>query len=203
MHIENLLFILLIAIAVLFRLLASKIGEANKGQQDPDRRSTTSPSTPEPIEHAPVESDEERIRRFLEALGQPTMSRPPPPVVPRTDIPPRPLAPVQPPPGPFPMPRGRLTSKERRKRHAIPHETPVVTPRVIEVQEQQVQTEPRRDIKLPADATPADSKMRTAYTGADIAGFLRSSTGQRNAIILREIFGPPRSLQPLDLVGSA
>jgi hypothetical protein len=110
---------------------------------------------------------------------------------------------VQPPPGPFPMPRGRLTSKERRKRHAIPHETPVVTPRVIEVQEQQVQTEPRRDIKLPADATPADSKMRTAYTGADIAGFLRSSTGQRNAIILREIFGPPRSLQPLDLVGSA
>jgi hypothetical protein len=203
MHIENLLFILLIAIAVLFRLLASKIGEANKGQQDPDRRSTTSPSTPEPIEHAPVESDEERIRRFLEALGQPTRSRPPPPVVPRTDIPPRPLAPVQPPPGPFPMPRGRLTSKERRKRHAIPHETPVVTPRVIEVQEQQVQTEPRRDIKLPADATPADSKMRTAYTGADIAGFLRSSTGQRNAIILREIFGPPRSLQPLDLVGSA
>jgi len=205
MHIENLLFILLIAVAALFKLLASKAGEAKKRQEDLDRRSATSPSAAEPIERAPVESDEERIRRFLEALGQPTGSKPPPPVVPRTDIPPRPLAPVQPPPGPFSMPRGRLTSKERRKRHVIPHETPVVTPPVIEVQEQQVQIEPRSDTKLPegADVTPADSKIKTAYTAADIAGFLRSSTGQRNAIILREIFGPPRSLQPLDLVGSA
>jgi len=103
------------------------------------------------------------------------------------------------------MPRGRLTSKERRKRHVISHETPVVTPRVIEVQGREVQIEPRSDIKLPeeADATPVDSKMKAAYTSADIAAFLRSSTGQRNAIILREIFGPPRSLQPLDLVGSA
>jgi hypothetical protein len=103
------------------------------------------------------------------------------------------------------MPRGRLTSKERRKRHAIPPETPVVAPRVIEVQEQRVQIEPRSDIKLPegADATAADSKMKTGYAGADIAKLLRSSTGQRNAIILREVFGPPRSLQPLDLVGSA
>src|SRR4030095_16053687 len=205
MHIENLLFILLIAVAALFKLLASKAGEAKKRQEDLDRRSATSPSNPEAIEHAPVESDEERIRRFLEALGQPTGSRPPPPVVPRTDIPPRPLAPVQPPPGPFPIPRGRLTSKERRKRHAVPHETPVVTPAVIEVQKQQVQIEPRSDTKLPEEAvaTPADSKMKAVYTGAEIAGFLRSSTGLRNAIILREIFGPPRSLQPLDLVGSA
>jgi hypothetical protein len=205
MHIENLLFILLIATAVLFRLLASKVGEAKKRQQDSDRRSTTRPQPMEPIKRAPVESDAERIRRFLEALGQPTGSRPPPPVMSRTDIPPRPLAPVQPPPGPFPMPRGRLTSKERRKRHVIPHETPVVTPRVIEVQEQQVQIEPRSDTKSPeqADATPADSKIKTAYTATGIAGFLRSSTGQRNAIILREIFGPPRSLQPFDLVGRA
>jgi hypothetical protein len=31
---------------------------------------------------------------------------------------------------------------------------------------------------------------------------LRSTSGLRDAIILREIFGPPRSMQPLDLVGS-
>jgi hypothetical protein len=205
MQIENLLFILLIAIAVLFRLLASKMGEANKREQDPDLRSTTSPSAPEPIEHAPVESDAERIRRFLEALGQPTSSPPPPPVVPRTDIPPRRLAPVQPPPGPFPMPRGRLTSKERRKRHLIPHETPVVTPPVIKVQEQQVQIEPRSDTTLPegADATPADSKMKAARTGTDIATLLRSPAGQRNAIILREIFGPPRGLRRLEEISDS
>jgi hypothetical protein len=202
MHIENLLFILLIAIAVLFRLLASKAGQAKKSSQDPDQRSMT---RTRPVGRAPVESDEERIRRFLEALGQPTTSKPPPPVAPRTEIPPRPLAPVQPPPGPFPMPRRRLTSEERRQRDVIPPEIPVASPRVVEVQEQQAQTEPRTDIKSPEQnlATPADSKMKVAYTGADIAGFLRSSTGQRNAIILREIFGPPRSLQPFDLVGSA
>jgi len=205
MQIENLLFILLIAMAVLFRLLASKMGEAKKGQQNPDRSSTTSPSSAEPIEHAPIESDEERIRKFLEALGQPTGSRPPPPVVPRTSIPPRPLAPVQPPPGPFPMPRRRFTSKEPRKTQVMRHETPVVAPRVVKVQEQQVQIEPRSDTKSPeeADATPVDSKTKAAYTSADIAKFLGSSTGQRNAIILREIFGPPRSLQPFDLVRSA
>jgi hypothetical protein len=204
MNIENLLFILLIAMALLFKLLASKVGEAKKREQDPDRASTTSPSA-EPIERAPVESDAERIRRFLEALGQPTGSRPPPPVVSRTDIPPRPLAPVQPPPGPFPMPRGRFASKERPKRRVILYETPVVPPPVIELQEQPVQIEPRSDIKLPeeTDATPAHSKMKAAYASADIAKFLRSSTGQRNAIILREIFGPPRSLQPLDRTGSA
>jgi hypothetical protein len=219
MHIENLLFILLIASAVLFRLLASKVGEANKRQQGPDRRSAASPSADEPIERAPVESDEERIRRFLEALGQPTGSRPPPPVVPRTDIPPRPLAPVKPPTAHVLTP-WKLTRGERRKRHVILQESPsfgreggaekVAAPPItvasgFEVHERPLPVEQPPIIKMPAeaDATPADSKIKIGYTAADIAGFLRSSAGQRNAIILREIFGPPRSLQPLDLVGSA
>jgi hypothetical protein len=218
MSIENLLFILLIAMAVLFRLLASKVGEAKKREQDPDRTSTKSPSAAEPIERAPVESDEERIRRFLEALGQPTGSRPPPPVVPRTDIPPRPLAPVKPPTAHVLAP-WKLTREERRKRHVILQSPPlrseggaekVAAPPItvapgFEVHEGPLPVEQPPIIKVPegADATPADSKIKTAYTAADIAGFLRSSTGQRNAIILREIFGPPRSLQPLDLVGSA
>jgi hypothetical protein len=205
MHLDSLLFILLIAMAALFRLLASKAGESKKGAQKTNQRSTVTPQMSEPTRRAPSETDAERIRRFLEALGQPATSTPPPPVVSRTNIPPRPLAPVQPPPGPFSMPRGRLTSEERRKRHVILHETPVVAPRVVEVREQDVQIESRGDIKSPEEAyaTPADSKIKDARAGADIAKFLRSSTGQRNAIILREIFGPPRSLQPLDLVGSA
>ena len=205
MHLDSLLFILLIAMAALFRLLASKAGESKKGAQKTNQRSTVTPQMSEPTRRAPRETDAERIRRFLEALGQPAASTPLPPVVSRTNIPPRPLAPVQPPPGPFSMPRGRLTSEERRKRPVILHETPVVAPRVVEVREQEVQIESRGDIKSPEEAyaTPADSRMKDARAGADIAKLLRSSTGQRNAIILREIFGPPRSLQPLDLVGSA
>src|SRR5713226_7274622 len=107
MHLNNLLFILLIAIAALFRLLASKAGDAKKRSQKPDQRSTATPQPDQPVRRAPVESDEERIRKFLDALGQPPTSRPPSPVVPRTDIPPRPLAPVRPPP--IPTPRTILT----------------------------------------------------------------------------------------------
>src|SRR5947208_16143802 len=120
MHLDNLLFILLIAMAVLFRLLASKAGETKKKLQNPDQRSTTSPQLGESPRRARVESDEERIRKFLEALGQPAASRPPPPVVPRTDIPPRPLAPVQP-----PLPQAwKIIREGRRKPDVIRGEIP-------------------------------------------------------------------------------
>jgi hypothetical protein len=205
MHLDNLLFILLIAMAALFRLLASKAGESKKGAQKTDQRTTVTPQVSEPIRRAPTETDAERIRRFLEALGQPATSTPPPPIVPRTNIPPQPLAPIQPPPGPFSMPRGRFTSEERRKRRVILHETSLVTSPVFEVQERQVQIEPPSDINSPAKTAAGDSRQKTgiAATGTDIAALLQSSAGVRNAIILREIFGAPRSLQSFDLVGSA
>ena len=65
--------------------------------------------------------------------------------------------------------------------------------------------------KLPASVKPsaetnstaADSKTKLARAGIDAATFLRSPAELRNAIVLREIFGPPRSLQPFDLIGSA
>src|ERR671924_128218 len=94
-HFENLIFLLLIAVAFLFQLLARAASKTNTDDTEPT--SKPAPRTLKPIPRAPAESDEERIRKFLEALGQPTASTPPPPVVPRTDIPPRPLAPVQPP----------------------------------------------------------------------------------------------------------
>src|SRR5438094_1113080 len=120
MHFENLLFILLIAMAALLRLLATKAGEAKKRPQKSDQGSRTTPQVSKPIRRAPVESDEERIRRFLEALGQPTGSRLPPPVVPRTDIPPRPLAPVRPPIAQV----WKQIRDERRKRDVIRRESP-------------------------------------------------------------------------------
>src|SRR6266480_3867918 len=95
MHLDNLIFILLIAMAALLRLLASKAGSPKKSE--PPERSTSPSPTSQPVARPLPETDEERIRRFLEALGQPTSSKPPIPVLPRTDIEPRPLAPVQPP----------------------------------------------------------------------------------------------------------
>jgi hypothetical protein len=198
MHLDNLLFILLIVMAGLFRLLASKAGQTKKKLQNPDQRSTTSPQLGESPRPARVESDEARIRKFLEALGQPATSRPPPPVAPRTNIPPRPLAPVQP---PHPIARNILT--ERRRQVVEPTKSP--EPLAFGLHETPPLPKLPASIKPPVEtyATAADSKTNLARTGIDIATFLRSPAGLRNAIVLREIFGPPRSLQPFDLIGSA
>src|ERR1041385_3787925 len=77
MHLDNLIFILLIAMAALFRVLMSK---ARGSSRKPPPRSTSLPRTIQPSSSS--ESDQERIRRFLEALGQPTSSTPPAPIAP-------------------------------------------------------------------------------------------------------------------------
>src|SRR6266700_4930328 len=92
---DNFLFLLLVVVAVLFQFLAKIAGKKSKDQTK--RTSTPIPRTPTSPQRAPTESGEDRIRKLLEALGQPPTSRPPPPVVLRTDISPRPLAPVKPP----------------------------------------------------------------------------------------------------------
>src|SRR3977135_3633123 len=118
LHLDNILFLLFVAVAILFQLLtraATKSGRRPGGDQ---KRRSPSPTSPRR-----EETEEDRIRKFLEALGQPTTSKPPPPVAPRTDIPPRPVAPVQPPPAmrPFARPR-RVTVPKMITR--IPVEVP-------------------------------------------------------------------------------
>jgi len=204
-HLDSLLFLLLIAVAVLFQFLAKTAGKTGKDQTK--RTSTPVPRTPTPMRRAPTESDEDRIRKLLEALGQPPTSRPPPPVVPRTDIPPRPVAPVQPPISPF----SQLRRERSRKREIIPREILVprpvggaekMLPRAFEVQERSFPIAPRPVFKAPAETdaavTPTTAKVEVRRT--DIATLLASTSGLRNAIILREILGPPRGLRTLDLL---
>src|SRR5947208_15735122 len=93
----------------------------SKDEEKP--KSIPLPKARKPIPRAPVESDQERIRKFLEALGQPPASRPPPPVVARTDIPPRRLAPVQPPIAPL----WERTRQEQRNRRVILRESPLLS----------------------------------------------------------------------------
>ena len=199
MHFENLLFILLIAMAALLRLLATKAGEAKKRQKT-EGESTITPKIGEPIKRVRVESDQERIRKFLEALGQPTTAKPPPPIVPRTGIPPRPMAPVQPPP----IPTARNVLTRRKKQMVEPTKFLAAAP-TFEHHETLPAPELPASIKSPVEpyAIETESKAKVGRIGIDVARLLRSPTGLRDAIVLREIFGPPRSLQPLDLVVSA
>jgi hypothetical protein len=206
-HLENLLFLLLVALAALFQLLAKTAGKTGRGQTKPT--SAPIPRTPPQIPRAPTESDEEKIRKLLEALGQPPTSKPPPPVVPRIDILPRPLAPVQPPISP-------LSQLRRvRKREVIPKEIPlpqtvsgaeeIVPPKItgapaFEVHEGPFPIASPPVIKAPAGAHAATTRTiaKTEEPRADIATLLASTSGLRDAMILREILGPPRGLQPPD-----
>ena len=204
-HLDSLLFLLLVVVAVLFQFLAKTAGKTGKDQTK--RTSTATPRTPTPMRRAPTESDEDRIRKLLEALGQPPTSRPPPSVVPRTDIPPRPLAPVQPPISPF----SQLRREKSRKREITPKEIPPprpvrgaekMVPPGFEVQERSFPIAPPLIFKAPAETdagvTPTIAKAEERRT--DITTFLASTSRLRDAIILREILGPPRGLRMFDLL---
>ena len=207
---DNLLFLLLIAAAALFQLLSKAVRKAGKSDSN-ETSSSPRPQTPRPTQRAPRQSDADRIRKFLEALGQPPSSTPPPPVAPRTDIPPRRLAPVQPPPV---MPRAwRLPREQREKPEITQKESPspeqpsrvekIVVPPVtaaaapaFEVHE--IQQEPI--VKTPVEAYAAATRaiVNRPHLNTDIASLLASKSGLREAILLREILGPPRGLQALD-----
>ena len=198
---DNLLFLLLVAVAVLFQFLAKIAAKTSKDQTK--RTPTPTPTTTTPMRRAPTDSDEDRIRKLLEALGQPPTSRPPPPVAPRTDIPPRPVAPVQPPISPL----SQVRREKSRKREIIAKEIPPpptvrekMVPPAFEVQEGQLPGAPSPIFKAPAGVTPTIAKAEGPR--ADVATLLASTSGLRGAIILREILGPPRGLRTLEFIGT-
>ena len=208
---DNLLFFLLIAVEALFQLLSKAVNKARKSDSN-ETSSSPGPQTPRPIQRAPRESDVDRIRKFLEALGQPPSSIPPSPVLPRTDIPPRRLAPVQPPPvipGVRRLPRERAekpdvsqTESNRIEQPGRLQEiAPVPVAATFEVHEA-LPVEPQQpsNIKTPveSDATASQVLAKRAGSKKNIATLLGSKSSLREAILIREILGPPRGLQALD-----
>ena len=199
-HLDNWLLILLIAVAMLFRWLASVASKASRKSDEPDEGPTSTPPTASP--DRTVGSDEERIRKFLEALGQPAGSQAPPPVAHRPTY----QKPVMlPHVGPFGSPLPPLTTRPPdlpkettpsepvaqplRRRKTI---TPKVSEETFEVHEVAVSPAPAAAMKSLAKAKTAVAPSETNF-----ATLLRSPSGLRNAVILREVFGPPRSLQSL------
>jgi len=211
---DNLLFLLLIAGAALFLLLSKAISNAGKSDSN-EPSSSPNPQTPRPIQRAPRESDADRIRKFLEALGQPPSSTPPSPVVPRTDIPPRRLAPVQPPPvipGAWRLPRERAEKPDvsqgesaplgqpGRLQPIAPPSVPPPTAPAFEVHKAlPVELEQSPIIKTPLESDAAASQViARAGSNRNIATLLASKSSLREAILIREILGPPRGLEALD-----
>ena len=198
-HFDNLLVPLFFGIAVLFQLLSAAAAKKRKERDNQTPRSTSPSQTPRPDEN---EDDTERIRKFLEALGQPTSSRPPPPVESRPTY-----------QKPIVVPR---KEPEPIRRRSVMSPLPPLTTRPpdlpVETRPPVIPTRETPTFEVQAGPPPLESLTEVeAKTGAvtqvtakphDLATMLRSTSGLRDAIILREIFGPPRSMQPLDLVGS-
>jgi hypothetical protein len=220
MHIDqNIIFIIIAAIIGISRLV-SRISEESKKQaqrrRQPPQPPHPQPEMPQPIQRTRPKTDEERVREFLEALGQPAAAAPPPKIQPRTQIPPRPLAPVQPPASmrPFGKPEFR-TWREEAKKIVVLHQPPkiappqikrVVVPSVVPAEA----NEPGTWIAQDQAQTDAATKMAIARTddqpsvraSADTIWkrTLRSPDTVRTAIVLREIFGPPRGVQSSSFV---
>jgi len=195
-HFDNLFFVLLIAIAGLLRWLSQR---ADASKEDLPRPGETE----QPTRPAETQTEEERIRRFLEALGQPTSAAPPRRVIPRVaekkpavffpKTPPlkSPLPPLMTTPPPLPSATARAAEPQQSAR---PKRTPAKPQAAI--------FEVRDAYALAADSLATESSGTSAARD-DLLRKLFSQQGLRDAVILREIFGPPRGLQSHDPIGAA
>ena len=212
---QNIIFIIIAAIVGISRLIARIVEESKKQQQKrrPPTAGRLRPEYTQTVQRTAPKTDEERVREFLEALGQAPGTAPPPKVQPRTQVPPRPLAPVQPPPSmrPFAQPEFR-TWKEQVKEIVVqqPAKPPPSTikrvivpsapaPLPVEANEPgawMAQEEaPTASLTKTVAAMPSDQPVRRTTVETLLKQNLRSPGSLRTAIILREIFGPPRGLQ--------
>jgi hypothetical protein len=182
-------WIILIALAIGFlRWLFSQKGQAGKNIPPP-------PKTPtQPVPRAETQSEEERVRRFLEALGQPAGSAPPRKVTSTREIQPRifpPLPPLTSVPPPLPAEMKPATKPPPLPRRVEPRKfsPDMASDLSFEIRGSGGAVEPA-SVSRRADISP------TGPSG--LLGRLATRQALRDAIVLREIFGPPRSLQPRD-----
>jgi len=216
-HMDPLVFLFLLGLTGLFRLLSSKSHKSNQTEEPPATREVR----PELPRREQPDDDEERIRRFLEALGQPPSAQPPPPVRPRPSatfpepqreerartVRPRrnllsPLPPLTTTPPPLPqrvqLPR-QITQPPYREKTFVPPSP--LTP-AFEVHKGE--GAPRVDKPIPVRTLGDAYAVATAPTPATtkpsrLVIELRTPVALQKAILLREILGPPRALQPLEL----
>src|SRR5205085_7700097 len=136
----------------------------------------------------------ERIRRFLEALGQPRGAQPPPRVVRRSTVP-RTVAHV-PPPLRSPLPPLKTVPPPLPSAVEPPPTPEQPAPQFFKPAKT---GESRFEIRPPGETDDLPRRSGRITQPDTFAGRLKTAQSLRDAIVLREIFGPPRSLQPADL----
>src|SRR5437016_11714498 len=77
LYLDNLLFLLFVAIAIFFQILTRAATKSRKRPGDTTRRSPSPSQMSRPITSESEDTDADRIRKFIEALGQPTTKKTP------------------------------------------------------------------------------------------------------------------------------
>jgi hypothetical protein len=189
--------------------------QAAESRKNEEAAKRIDPQVPKaPLERAPAQTEEERIRRFMEALGVPTTSPAPPKVERRQVVPKRPREPKPKilPVDPFPRPRfgpsaPPIVITPQPVIASAPSPTPSPPPLPVVLlappqTEQQSAQYDVYDIKVPteegASATPTLVRQKVVVVEQTWAARLATAEGLRSAIIMREIFGPPRSMQSVE-----
>ncbi|HEX7517924.1 MAG TPA: hypothetical protein VF345_11640 [Chthoniobacterales bacterium] len=180
------IILIIVVAAALLRWLSQRSDAAK-----PDSERPTVPDQPIP-RGGETQTEEERVRRFLEALGQPAGSRPPPKVAPKQQTQPR-IFPKLPPLTAVPPPLPTSTTPAVPAPPPLPMQRRVFTPAVVQEGGFEV-----HDIGAQASRDLVPGGRRAAAEQRGFTLKLASTQDLRAAIVLREIFGPPRSLQALD-----
>jgi hypothetical protein len=205
---NQLIVVIIFVVIAVIRILAQR----SSGSSRPQNRGSTTGGTrpPNPYGAPPMRrlppapgqpGDDERLRKFMDALGVPAGSVPPvrsapasqPPYVPRRQpvqvrrqiVQPAPRRAVTPPP-PVPVAQPVYQAETVVMQQAAPVEYEVAT------------TPAMPGLGGASVRTPA-RPAATAMPG-DLKSLLRSSSSVRTAVVLREILGQPKGLQPTDVI---
>jgi hypothetical protein len=215
MHFDQNIIIVIVAAVIGISRLVARIAEnareqsqrRNKQAQAPGQQSQPPQRQQPPPVFARPKTDEERVREFLEALGAPVGTAPPPKIQPRTDIPPRPVAPIQPPPlsrAFSPVLLKPIAERARRiftPRPATP--VPDVSSETAEpgvwLREEKIE-EAAAKFETATRATADEGALARVQGPINWRDALRSRESVRAALILREILGPPRALRELEAI---
>lgn len=221
---DHLGVIILVGLFALGKWLVQNVGKTAESQED--SAPGTPPVTPTPIRSGqPLpanESEEERMRRFMEALGLPAGSAQPPKPVLRESQKPLTRPPltaasdevVQPPRAQVPMPRERRMRESRPDRRQIappsaPIEAQTAIPKIASMGDSAPQMEvssiPAMTFATPESyirkATPTQARGAKTMvepapaSGITLSELLHDKSALRKALIMREILGAPKSLQ--------
>lgn len=197
---DNQLVVVLIYLAAIIAFISKAVRKGKERGVPAGRQPPAPPETryAAPRRIQPEESEEERARKFMEALGVPTLVGTPRKIA-------RPLQPV---------PRVRATVKIETPKP--PYVSGTVAPPPVPVQPAAPQFSPYEEEKaLPSPSSETEMAAAIFQTlvpaaqvksvppsaGASVASLtefqslLKSPTSIRAAMVLKEILGPPRSLQ--------